>query len=88
MAGLVVDHIYHARVQEASRLASEAWVLAESVGDPHVTLVLSTAAILAKGEVSEFSEMLLWSQTAIDLAGGNASMGNLMLGSPLALAIA
>ncbi len=88
MAGLVVDHAYHARIHEASQLASEAWALAESVGDPSLTVGLSTAAILSKAENSELSEVLRWSQRAIDLADGDPSMGNFMVGSPLALAIA
>jgi hypothetical protein len=88
MAGLVVDHAYHARLHEASQLASEAWALAESVGDPSLTVGMSTAAILAKAENSEFSDVLRWSQRAIDLADGDPSIGNFMVGSPLALAIA
>ncbi len=88
MAGLVVDHAYHARMHEASQLASEAWALAESVGDPSLTVGLSTAAILAKAENSEFSDVLRWSQRAIDLADGDPSLGNFMVGSPLALAVA
>jgi hypothetical protein len=88
MAGLVVDHTYHARIQEASRLASETWKLAESVGDPSLTVCLSTAAILAKAENSEFSDVLRWSQRAIDLADGDPFIGNFMVGSPLALAFA
>ena len=88
MAGLVVDHAYHARIHEASQLASEAWALAESVGDPSLTVGLSTAAILAKAENSEFSDVLRWSQRAIDLADGDPFIGNFMVGSPLALAVA
>src|SRR6185295_17405556 len=34
MAGLVIDHAYRDRMREASQLASEAWILAESIGDP------------------------------------------------------
>ena len=88
MAGLVVDHTYHARIHEASQLASEAWALAESVGDPPLTVGLSTAAMLAKAENTEWSAALRWSQRAIDLADGDPAMGNFMVGSPLALAFA
>ncbi len=69
MAGLVVDHAYHARIHEASQLASEAWALAESVGesdldggaglraDPHAKAI----------ESAEWSgDMLRWSQRVID----------------------
>ena len=54
MAGLVMDHVYQGRVREASRLASEAMALIESVGDPTLTVGLSFAAIYAKGESGEF----------------------------------
>ena len=54
-AGLVIDHAYQARMREASQLASEAWALAESVGDPALTVGLSTAAIYAKGESAELA---------------------------------
>jgi len=87
MAGLVVDHGFHDRVREASRLASEAMALIESVGDPTLTVGLSFAAIYAKLESAEYCDMLRWSQRVIDLAGGDPSKGNFIFGSPLALAL-
>src|SRR4029077_4428987 len=48
MAGLVIDHVYQARMREASQLASEAMALIESIGDPTLTVGLSFAAIRAK----------------------------------------
>src|SRR3984893_9118771 len=86
MAGLVLDHGFHDRVREASRLASEAMALIESVGDPTLTVGLSFAAIYAKVESAEGSAVLRWSQRVIDLADGDPSKGNLLFGSPLALA--
>ena len=53
MAGLVMDHAYQGRVREASRLASEAMALVESIGDPTLTVGLSFAAIYAKIESGE-----------------------------------
>ena len=41
MAGQVMNHWLHARVQEASALASELMALAESVADPGMTMGLS-----------------------------------------------
>jgi class 3 adenylate cyclase len=87
MAGLVVDHGFHDRVREASRLASEAMALIESLGDPTLTVGLSFAAIYAKLESAEYCDMLRWSQRVIDLADGDPSKGNLIFGSPLALAL-
>jgi hypothetical protein len=87
MTGLVEDHVQQDRLREASQLASEAWVLAESVGDPTLAVGLSFAPIDAKVESGEWSDVLQWSQTVIDLADGDPSRGNFLLGSPLALAL-
>ena len=87
MSALVADHAYQGRVREASQLASEAWALNESIGDPSLTVGLSFAPIYAKMESGERSDMLRWSQRVIDLADGDPHRGNLIFGSPLALAI-
>ncbi len=86
MAGLVIDHGFRGRIREASRLASEAWVLIESIGDPTLTVGLSFPVIYAKAHSGEWCDVLRWSQRAIDLADGDPSKGNFMMGSPLALA--
>jgi class 3 adenylate cyclase len=86
MVGLVMDHAYHARIREASRLASEAMALAESLGDETLTVGLSLPATYAKIESAEWSDVLRWSQTVIDLADDDPSKGNLLVGSPLAVA--
>jgi hypothetical protein len=89
IAGLVMDHAYQGRVLEASRLASEAMALIESVGDATLTVGLSFAAIYAKGESAEWCDVLRWSQRVIDLADGDPSKGNFIFGlSPLAAAFA
>ena len=86
MAGLVIDHGFRGRIREASRLASEAWALIESIGDPTLTVGLSFPVIYAKAHSGEWCDVLRWSQRAIDLADGDPSKGNFMIGSPLALA--
>ena len=86
MAGLVADHLYQDRMRVASQLASEAMALIESIGDPTLTVGLSFAPIYAKGQSSEWPDVLRWSQRVIDLADGDPSKGNLIFGSPLALA--
>ena len=86
MAGLVVDFAFHGRVREASRLASEAMALIESLGDPTLTVGLSFAAIYAEFESGEWADVLRWSQQVIDLADGDPSKGNVIVGSPLARA--
>jgi class 3 adenylate cyclase len=86
MAGLVMDHVHKARLREASQLASEAMALVESLGDPTLTVGLSLAPIYARAECAEWSDALRWSQMVIDLADGDPSKGNFIIGSPLAVA--
>ena len=86
MAGLVVDHTYHDRVGEASQLASETWALIESVGDADLLVGLSFVLMYARLGGSQVSDVLRWSQRAIDLADGDPSKGNFIIGSPLAAA--
>ena len=86
MAGLVMDHLHNARLREASQLASEAMALIESLGDPTLTVGLSLAPIYASAECGEVSDGLRWSQMVIDLADGDPSKGNFVIGSPLAVA--
>jgi hypothetical protein len=88
MAGLVMDHTLQGRVREASRLKSEAWTLIESLGDPTLTVGLSFPLVYAKAESGEWSDVLRWSQRVIDLADGDPSKGNFIIGSPLAFALA
>jgi hypothetical protein len=88
MAGLVIDHAFQDRIREASQLAAEAWTLAESIGDPTLTVGLSFPVIYGKIENAEFCDVLRWSQRVIDLADGDPSKGNFIFGSPLALAFA
>ncbi|MDH6247954.1 adenylate/guanylate cyclase domain-containing protein [Mycobacterium sp. OTB74] len=86
MAGLVADHMQQDRIREASRLASETMALMESVSDPTLTVGLSNVAIYTKLESAEFCDVLRWSERVIDLADGDPSKGNFIIGSPLALA--
>jgi class 3 adenylate cyclase len=87
MAGLVIDHTYQGRIREGSRLASEAWALAESIGDPTLTVGLSAPGLYAKMESAEYSDLLGLSERVIDLADGDPSKGDFMIGSPLAFAL-
>jgi class 3 adenylate cyclase len=86
MAGLVIDHAYQSRMREASQLASEAWALIESLGDPTLIVGLSFPLVYVKAESGEWSDVLRWSQRVIDLADGDPSKGNFIVGSPLAAA--
>jgi class 3 adenylate cyclase len=86
MAGLVQDHVHQDRIREASRLAPEAMAPIEAIGDPTLTVGLSRAAIYAKISSGEWCDVLRWSQRVIDLADGDPSKGNFIIGSPLAFA--
>jgi class 3 adenylate cyclase len=88
MAGLVMDHTFQGRVREASQLASEAMGLAESIGDPTLTVGLSFPVIHATVESGAWCELLRRSQRVIDLADGDPSKGDFIVGSPLAMALA
>ncbi len=83
MAGLVIERAFQGRIREASQLASEAW----SLGEPDLTVGLSFPVIYAKAHGGEWNDALEWSQRAIELADGDASKGNFIFGSPLALAL-
>jgi class 3 adenylate cyclase len=87
MTGLVIDHAFADRVCEASQLASEAWTLIESIGDPTLTVGLCMPLLYGKAETAEFADGLRWSQKVIDLADGDPSKGNFLFGAPLAAAI-
>ena len=77
---------YRDRIREGSQLASEQMALLESIGDPTLTLGLLLPLVYAKIETGEVSDVLRWSQAAIDLADGDPSKGNFIIGSPLAFA--
>ncbi len=87
MTGMVMEHMMHARLREASRLASEQMALLESIGDPALTVGAGSMAILMKYRTGEIADVLRWSQTVIDWADGDPTKGNLIVGSPLAVAL-
>jgi hypothetical protein len=88
MAGLMMEHMRHGRLREASRLASETMALVESIAKPTLTVGLSLAAISIKSQTGEMADALRWSQTVIELADGDPAKGNIVFGSPLAMALA
>lgn len=87
MAGLMTALLFHNRFTEASRLASDCDRLLESIGDPTLTVALAIAPGNIKAQAGESAESLRLAQRIIDLAGGDPSRGNLLVGSPLAIAL-
>ena len=89
MTGLAAELLYAGRSREGSRLASEQMALLESIGDPTPTMGLAFVAFCTWLDAGEFGEILRWSQTVIDLAGGDPAKGaGFGIGSPLAAALA
>ena len=86
MAGMVIENIHHARIAEASRLASECMGLVESIGDPTLIVELSFAACVAKIQAAEWDDALRWSQSVIELADRHPANANVLVGSPVAAA--
>jgi hypothetical protein len=88
MTGLAAELLYAGRSQGA-RVASEQMALLESIGDPTLTMGLGVAALANLFSGGEVGELLRWSQTVIDLAGGDPTKGaGFGIGSPLAAALA
>ena len=88
MTGLVAEQFVYGRLREASRVGSELMALVESIGDPTLTVGLATTLANTKYGTGEMAEVLRWSQIIIDLAHGDPAKGNVVIGSPLAVALA
>jgi adenylate cyclase len=88
MTGHVVAQFMNAQRREAYRLATEHTALLESIGDQTLTVGLSFAALSAMHEIGAMAEVLRLAQRAIDGADGDPTAGNLVIGCPLAWAIA
>jgi class 3 adenylate cyclase/RecA/RadA recombinase len=89
MTALAADLLYAGRTDEGARLASEQMALLESIGDPTPVMGVAAMAFVNWLGGVEFSEILRWSQTIVDLAAGDAAKGaGFGMGSPLAIALA
>lgn len=83
MAGWVPALVVHARFLEASTLASELVDLLESLGDPTLIVGLTYSAIAAKLERGEVTEGVRIATRVIELADGDTTKGDFIIGSPL-----
>jgi class 3 adenylate cyclase len=88
MTGLIGDHYMRGRLRDASHWADEQMALVELISDPILTVALSGVACVAKHETAQFADVLQWSDRAIQLAGDDATKGNIFVGSPLAVSLA
>ncbi|MGZ4511986.1 MAG: adenylate/guanylate cyclase domain-containing protein, partial [Mycobacterium sp.] len=80
MAGWLPALVVHARFDEASQVASELESLLDSIGDPTLILGLLYAALPTKFSRGEMTEVVRLAQRTIDLANGDATKGNLVIG--------
>jgi adenylate cyclase len=88
MAGLVLALNINARRREGSRVATDLIRLLDSIGDPMLTVALSSAAFGPKFDTDEIAEVLRMAESVITLAEGDPSKGTLIVISPLSMALA
>ena len=86
MAGMLTALVFHNKLREAARVASECSSLLEKIDDP-ACLNGYLAAGNAKFQAGEAAEGLRLAQRALDVAGGQPVKDTLFLGSPLAFAL-
>jgi len=61
--------------------------LLDSIGDSELTVGLLMVPMVVKWSVGAVTEAMELSQRAIDASGGDPTMGNVIVGSPLAFAL-
>ena len=88
LAGLLTALVFHNKYREGARIASDCSRLVETIVDPSFTAEALIAASNAKFQAGEMAESLRLAQRAIDLADGDPTKHSLILGSPLAFALA
>ena len=86
MIGLVAQH-YMAHSAKVSELASEHVRLIESIDDPLLTVGLLVGDLAAKLQTGEIREVLRLAERVVELAEGDPTRGNLIIGCPLAIGL-
>jgi hypothetical protein len=87
MPGRLGWHAQRGQVWESERLASELMTLLDSISDPSLTATAGFSAIGIKAQAGEMGEVLRWSQATVEWTKGDPTKGNLIVGSPLAVAL-
>jgi adenylate cyclase len=87
MMGPMAEHSSRGEVRDASRMADEMLGLLDSIGDPSLTAQAAFGAIGIKFQAGEMDAVARWAQTTIEWADGDPTKGNLIVGSPLAVAL-
>jgi adenylate cyclase len=88
MAGYLMALTFYNRFSEAAQVASELSELLESIGDSTLSVALLFAPVYAKTQAGEMHEALRLADRLVELADGDATKGNLIVGSPLSTVIA
>jgi adenylate cyclase len=88
MAGLVMAQSMSAHCRQASQLGSELVRLLASIDDPTLTVALLFAPMSVKHDTEEMADVMQLAQRVIDLADGDLIRGDLIVFSPLTLALA
>ena len=86
MAGHINTLTFNSRHREAAAWPRNSPTLVESMGEPEMTVGLLYGAGQAKWEAGEAVESLRLAQIIVDLADGDLTKGNFLIGSPLAWA--
>ena len=87
MSGAILAIAANGRPRNGAALAPEFVDLIEAIGAPTLAVGLLHAAAYAYSEAGEAGETLRVAQRVIDLADGDPTVGDLVFGSPLAMAI-
>jgi hypothetical protein len=88
MMGPMAEHSSRGEVRESQRMASELFALLDSIGDPALSAQAAFGAASIKAQAGEMGEVLRWAQATIEWADGDPTKGTLVVGSPLAVALA
>lgn len=87
MAGLMTSLIFHSRYVDASRVASDCVRLLDEIGDPLLMVALAIAPGNIKVQAGEAAECMRLADRIVDLAEGDPTRGNVLIGSPLVVAL-
>ena len=88
MLGWVTALTFNDHIAESAQLAIEYATLIESIGDPAMTVGLLPGALQATLQAGEAVVTLRLAHRVTELAHGQATMGNLVIGSPLSFGLA
>jgi class 3 adenylate cyclase len=88
ITGQVANLLYAGRSREGALLSTEQMALLESMDNPLPIIGLAFGAFCTWLDAGEMAEILRWSETVVDLTGGDPTKGaGFGAGSPLAAAL-